>query len=283
MAEMFVESSYDVVPYPSFPFPQSHPDRLATLATLFGMRPPPVKRCRVLELGCASGGNLIPMAVELQESTFVGIDLSIRQLAEGQAAIEALGLQNIQLMHMNILDVPADCGQFDYIIAHGVYSWVPPAVQDQILAICKQHLSPNGVGDVSYNTYPGWHFRGMIRDMMRYHAGQFPELRMRMEHARALLAFLAKSVPADHDVYGMLLKRELEWVSRTPDPYLFHGRAELLEILADLVANGALGQQEVAEALVDKPAADGSPAHTILAEALDRSLSHLARAALLVG
>ena len=65
--------SYDEIPYESYPFAQSHPDRLATLATLFGMKPQPIDDCRVLELGCASGGNLIPMAACLPGSKFVGI------------------------------------------------------------------------------------------------------------------------------------------------------------------------------------------------------------------
>ncbi|MCD4811464.1 hypothetical protein K8R14_02560, partial [bacterium] len=65
-------TSYDEVPYESQSFPQSHPDRLAMLARLFGLSPAPVTQCRVLELGCAGGGNLIPMAFHLPDSEFVG-------------------------------------------------------------------------------------------------------------------------------------------------------------------------------------------------------------------
>ena len=69
---------YDAVPYESKSFPQTHPDRLATLGRLFGMNPAPVTHSRVLELGCAGGGNLIPMAFHLPENDFLGIDLSHR-------------------------------------------------------------------------------------------------------------------------------------------------------------------------------------------------------------
>src|SRR6266545_6795672 len=103
-------TTYDEVPYPSFSYPQTHPDRLATLATLFGMQPPPVEHCRVLELGCAAGGNLIPMAEALPRSEFVGIDLSGRQIADGQAAVAALGLKNVTLGQANLLDVPDGLG-----------------------------------------------------------------------------------------------------------------------------------------------------------------------------
>src|SRR5262249_30408638 len=165
------ECRYDEVPYSSKPFPQTHPDNLATVATLFGMTPPPVERCRVLELGCAAGGNLLPLAAALPGSRFVGIDLSRRQIDDGRPGREALGLRNFRLRHRSILDVGADFGQFDYILCHGVYSWVPAPVQDKILEVCAGHLAPNGVAYVSYNTYPGWHIPGAVRAMMRYHAG----------------------------------------------------------------------------------------------------------------
>src|SRR5262249_45640760 len=103
-------TSYDEVPYESHPFPQTHPDRLATVATLFGMRPAPIDGCRVLELGCAGGGNLIPMAAALPGSHFLGIDLSSRQIAEGRQVVAALGLNNVELRHLSILDVGADFG-----------------------------------------------------------------------------------------------------------------------------------------------------------------------------
>src|SRR6516164_4581137 len=96
-------TSYDEIPYESTPRFPTHPDCLATLATLMGMTPAPVDRCRVLELGCGTGGNLIPMASTLPESRFVGIDLSGRQIASGQAIIDAIGLKNLELQAMSIL------------------------------------------------------------------------------------------------------------------------------------------------------------------------------------
>src|SRR5215207_3165377 len=75
---------YDQVIYPGNPVPQSHPDRLATLATLYGMRPAPVPHCRVLELGCGIGGNLTALACQWPDSAFVGIDLSARSIEIGQ-------------------------------------------------------------------------------------------------------------------------------------------------------------------------------------------------------
>ena len=142
MSSAPLRSSYDEVPYPSRPYPQAHPDRLATVATLLGMRPAPADRCRVLELGCGGGGNLIPMALALPGSAFVGIDLSGGQIAQGCEVVRALGLRNVRLLHLSILDVDDRFGTFDYVICHGVYSWVPPEVQGKILDICAATWRP---------------------------------------------------------------------------------------------------------------------------------------------
>jgi methyltransferase-like protein/SAM-dependent methyltransferase len=218
--------SYDLIPYESHSYPQSHPDHLATLGSLFGLTPPPVTRCRVLELGCASGGNLIPMAYHLPESEFVGVDLSKREVEMGRKTVQDLGLKNIRIKHANITDVDGSFGVFDYIIAHGVYSWVPDAVQDKIFAISGENLAPNGIAYISYNTYPGWHIREMIRHMMLYHTNQFKETKERIEQARALMDFLASSVPTGTDYFGLLLKSELDLIRRAEDWYIFHDHLE---------------------------------------------------------
>lgn len=218
-------TSYDEVPYASNPFAQTHPSRLYTIGTLFGLKPAPPQRCRVLELACAGGGNLIPMAEYLPDSEFVGIDLSAKQITDGQQMVRQLGLTNVTLKQANILEVDAAYGTFDYIIAHGVYSWVPATVRDKILDICRTLLSPNGVAYVSYNTYPGWHMRGMIRDMMRYHSARFQTPADRTHQARALLDFLANSVKQEGP-YQQLLKMELEGLRHQSDYYLYHEHLE---------------------------------------------------------
>lgn len=219
-------NSYDELPYPSQAFVQTHPDRLATLARIFGLAPPPIGQCRVLEIGCASGGNLIPMAYGLPGSRFVGIDLSERQVAEGRARIAALGLTNVRIEAMSVLDLDERWGEFDYVICHGVFSWVEPAVQDWILRIAGRQLSANGIAYVSYNTYPGWHLRESVRHMMRYHAMPFDTPAERIEQARAMLDFLAGAVPQEGNAYGQVLSRELDLLARCSDSYLYHEHLE---------------------------------------------------------
>ena len=236
---------YDEVPYESFPFPSCHPDQLATIAKLFGLSSPPVEHCRVLDLGCASGGHLIPLAYTFPDSQFVGVDFSIRQIIDGKNQIDALGLKNIELRQMDILDIDSTLGLFDYIIVHGIYSWVPPNVQEKILQICNENLGTNGVAIVSYNTFPGWHARGMIRSMMLYHTSSAVDLNApnsndlsgglintseltgpgaRVGRAREFANFLYESVSSDG--YGLMLKKEIEELQRARDSYFLHEHLE---------------------------------------------------------
>ena len=166
---------YDVIYYPGHSFPETHPDRLATMASYYGLESAPIDRCRVLELGCGVGGNLIPIACLYPESEFIGVDLSAHAIERGQANVAALGLTNIALHNRNIMEMASDGRPFDYIIAHGVYSWVPPAVREKMLALYGECLAPNGVAYVSYNAHPGSHLRDMVRDMMLFHIRDLTE------------------------------------------------------------------------------------------------------------
>ncbi|MBV8140463.1 MAG: class I SAM-dependent methyltransferase, partial [Verrucomicrobia bacterium] len=187
---------YDEVLYPAAVFPQTHPNRLATVAFLRGMQPAPIHRCRVLELGCGVGANIIGMAFQLPTSEFIGLDLAQRPIASGQASVIELDLRNVSLHAMDLCDAnPERFGRFDFIIAHGLYSWVPQPVRERILAICREMLNPQGVAYISYNAYPGNHLRDLVRGMMRFHTAGFEDPVDKVGQARGLLKFLAESTP----------------------------------------------------------------------------------------
>ncbi len=217
---------YDAIPYPTSPFRQTRPERLAAIAKLFGLEAPAAEQCRVLELGCSMGGNLIVMAHDHPGSRFVGIDASSRQIAEGWKTIDALGLKNIQLRQLDILEVGEDIGEYDYIISHGVYSWVPPAVQARMLEIVQRSLAPNGVAYISYNTYPGWHIRGVVRDMMFYRGMQFADPQAGLAQAKAMVEFVAQSSKGSDTPYQRLLQSELKHLGKMEDYYLQHEHLE---------------------------------------------------------
>jgi methyltransferase-like protein/2-polyprenyl-3-methyl-5-hydroxy-6-metoxy-1,4-benzoquinol methylase len=236
-------------------FPYTHPDHLGVVATLLGLSPAQADGCRVLELGCASAGNLIPLAYAYPNSTFLGIDLSQEQIRQGEELRAALGLANIELRALDLRDVDDAFGTFDFIICHGVYSWVAAKVQDRILEICARRLAPDGIGFVSYNTFPGWHMRGMIRAIMGVHDRRFRDrpAAERVAEARALLAFLAEAVPQENTPYSLLLRQHLQQLSACSDPYLFHEHLEecnepiyFIEFCERLAAKGLryLGESE---------------------------------------
>jgi methyltransferase-like protein/SAM-dependent methyltransferase len=215
-------ASYDDFPYPSHAYTQTHPDHLATLAVLSGLSPAAVEECRVLELGCSSGGNLIPMAYSLPGSTFVGVDFSGAAVAKGQQTIERLGLNNIVLHNMDFLDVTPSFGQFDYIIAYGIYSWVPAEVQEKILQICRDNLAPEGVVYVSYNVYPGWHMFQAVREAMFYGTRRIEGWPERVQKARWFLDFMADNHTAGAGYIGSFLSAVQLLISQGNDGYLRH-------------------------------------------------------------
>ncbi len=215
-------TTYDQVLYPSGAYPQTHPRRSATIAFLRGMQPERIDRCRVLELGCGTGGNLLPMAYDYPDSEFVGLDLAQRPIAAGRALATQLALKNIQLEAMDVSDLRVNSfGRFDYIIAHGLYSWVAAPVRKRILEICRDLLRPQGIAYVSYNAYPGNHLRDLARGMMRYHVSRFVTVNDKVGQARGLLKFLAEA-ELEHDCYIDALKSQFERSMKYTDEAFFH-------------------------------------------------------------
>jgi SAM-dependent methyltransferase len=214
-------TAYDEVPYTGHPYVDSHPERLATMATLFGMQPAPVERCRVLEIACGEAANLIPMAYALPGSEFVGFDLAARPIETGQRMTARLGLTNISLAHRDLADFPADAGTFDYIIAHGLYSWIPAEARDLLLALVARHLAPRGVAFVSYNVYPGCHVRRMVWEMLRFHTDHLGTSAERIAKAQALARLLAEGRTVE-DPYTAFMKSELERFTARDAGFLIH-------------------------------------------------------------
>ena len=212
---------YDQVSYYTCARPQTHPDRLAAVATLFGMRPAPVANCRVLEIGCGDAGNLIPMAYSLPGSEFIGVDLAEGPIAAARRQCEELELRNLSLHSMDLREIGPDLGKFDFIIAHGLYSWIPSGIRDRLLAVCRDRLAPSGVAFVSYNVYPGRQTRHMLREFMLFHTRGVEDPTQKVEKARALLEFLQK-LSAVKDSWKGALATEVEVMLKNRDETLYH-------------------------------------------------------------
>ncbi len=216
-----VAGDYDRLPYPSMPFPDTQPARLAAVAALFGIAAPAAERARVLELGCAAGGNIIPLAARFPGARFTGVDLSPRQVEDGRARIAALGLGNVELQQADLATYDLAGATFDYVICQGVFSWVPRTVQDAILRICRDALAPSGVATISYNVLPGWHLRMVVRDLCLHYAGADADEPPQRRVARARAALDQVAAAADPaDPYGMLLRTEARRLRTVPAAYV---------------------------------------------------------------
>ena len=170
------QTIYKELGYKSYPFPFTTPAYLEAYGTLVGLKPPTAKTARVLELGATYGGNIISQAVHNPEATFVGIELSQDQVEKGNKIISDAKLDNVSLLQGDILNFDESLGSFDYIIAHGFYSWISDEMKDKLLDIISHHLADNGIAYVSYNTYPGWHTMEEVRQLMLFANRGYDEL-----------------------------------------------------------------------------------------------------------
>jgi SAM-dependent methyltransferase len=212
---------YDAIRYPGLPYADTHPDRLAATAIFYGMNPASPDRCRVLEVGCGDGGNLVPMAYGLLDSTFVGIDLAGEAIEAARALALRAGVANVTFEALDLTHFAKSAGVFDFIIAHGVYSWIPADVRDALMALIGRHLAPQGVAFVSYNTYPGCHLRQMVWEMLKFHTAELADAQARVSEAQALIGLIAHG-NAQPDEYTQPLVVEAQRIEDRLPALLFH-------------------------------------------------------------
>ena len=220
------KNTYSELLYKSNPFNYTIPALLEANGKLYGLTPKDSRKARVLELGSSFGGNIITQALYNPEAEYVGIDLTAEQVRKGNEIIEKIGLTNIKLIEKNILDVNEDFGKFDYIIVHGVFSWVPENVKDKIIKICNENLNEEGIAYISYNTYPGWKEPDKIREMMIYANKYFPEISLgdKNQRGKAFISIVAEQMKLYEDISekkGDFIK-QIEEVIGMQDYYVAH-------------------------------------------------------------
>jgi methyltransferase-like protein len=161
------------------------------------------------------------MAVGLPRSEFVGIDLAPVPVRTARSMIAELGIENIRCEIMDLLDSGPELGKFDYIIAHGFYSWVPPAVREKLLALCGDSLTSNGIAFISYNTYPGGHIRQASREMMRFHNAHNKGVDDPVRHGIEFLQFLLDSMSAE-SLCKTILRSEVQRLTTRHPNSVYH-------------------------------------------------------------
>ena len=216
-------NEYDDLPYESHAYGQTHPDHIGAVGRLVGLACRPVDEARVLELGCGEGGNLIPMAYAAPRGRFVGVDLSGRQIEVAIDEARRLGLENVEFVHASITElVPETLGKFDYVICHGLYSWVPAEVREAILRITGAVLADDGVAYISYNTKPGWTIRTAVREMMEFHNRKRTDNNARVEQGRAFLDWLIEGWGDLGGAWREAVQVEAKRIAGLPDWYVLH-------------------------------------------------------------
>lgn len=220
--------AYDDLAYPGYVYPRTHPGQLEVLGRLFGLEPAAAPSCRVLELGCGDGVNALAIAQTLPGARVVGVDRVASAIERGRAQRGTAGLENVELVVGDLSDpaLSQRLGVFDYVIAHGVYSWVPPQVRAALLSLIAAVLAPRGIAYVSYNAYPGSYLRDMARDVLEFHlrgvSGATERLRRAHDLMRAIVAIESPSP------YARVLREQLERMLGASDALLYHD--ELAEI-----------------------------------------------------
>lgn len=214
---MSIAQSYDQTPYTTYAYRETDPAHLEGIAWLHGIAAPAVANASVLEIGCATGGNLLAMAARHPDARFIGIDISPRQI---EAARAAAGVRtNVEFKAGDIVALGDELPAFDYIVCHGVLSWIPPSAREGIFRLCHDKLTPNGAAYISFNTYPGWHTRLALREAMVYHAGN------NVAEARAFAALLAHA-PAMPRSSLQLVKGIVGHTQEQSDDHFLHDYLE---------------------------------------------------------
>lgn len=232
--------SYDRLAYPTVPRAMSHPAHLAAVARMVGVPAAPAGTCRMLEVGCGDGSHLIACAAAMPDAAFVGFDLSSAAIERGRRLVSAAGLANVELTVGDIATWRPDGPEFDYVVADGIYSWVPASVRDSLMALVGRALAPRGLAFVSYNVYPGCYTRRMLWEMLRYHVAGIDDPEKAIDEALRMADFLrvGRDKPPgttlglfDRDVESVLTKRDRnilyhDELSPVNDPVYFHRFAD---------------------------------------------------------
>lgn len=239
-------TAYDRVAYPTTVFGQTHPERLAVLAKLAGLEAAPLHEARILEIGGGNCANLTAIAAAFPGCTAHGFDLSEMAIAKGMDFVHAAGLGNVELAVEDILQAAEryPAGSYDYVIAHGVYAWVPEVVRKATMALAAHALSDRGIAFISYNCLPGGHVRMIMREMLLDVMGGIDDPDQRLGAARDFLEHYARPQEGDEPL-ATTLRLQAQSMLERPEAVLFHDELgpsfhpqRMLAVVAEAEANG---------------------------------------------
>lgn len=233
-------TAYDVVDYPPLIHVAMHPSKLGAIGRLLGLNAASPSACRMLEVGCGDGLQLLSLAQAYPAGRFIGVDLSAKAIARGESMRAALGLDNLRLVAADLTEWDPGPAPFDYIVAHGFFSWVPPFVREHLLALCNRALAADGIAYISYNALPGCHLRRMAWEMMQFHVREVADPSERVRKAREFLQWLGTDT-MERGAYGPAIRHEaMHLLNDTQPAVLYHD--DLSSINEPFSISGFVGQ-----------------------------------------
>jgi SAM-dependent methyltransferase len=218
------------------------------MACVHGIDAPSIHTARVLEIGAGDAMNLMAFAVAHPESRSLGFDLAASAVQRGREWVVAAGISNIRIDQLDILDAAKGglAGEWDYVIAHGVYAWVPSEVRKAVMRLIGQVLSPNGVAFISFNATPGGYLRLAMREMLLHHVGHIQDAAERIANAKHFLRDFAEDERSDEPISNAMRRLAAAMVDR-PDGVLHHDELgenyepqQLTEVVAAAAEEGLL-------------------------------------------
>ena len=147
-------------------FSELNPHMIRCSALMRGFRVPDSIHFTYCELGCGTGHSLLLYAAANPQARFIGIDLSEEHIHYAEQRASKLGIKNCEFICADLTELHS-LPSCDYIVMHGLYTWVQESVQESIHRLIKSSLKENGLVLVSYNAYPGWHVYEPLLKMFR--------------------------------------------------------------------------------------------------------------------
>ncbi len=108
------------------------------------------------DLGCGHGLTSAVLGAAHPQGEFHGIDANEVHVESANRFASDAGVRNVSF-HAARFDEACDLNlpAFDYIVSHGVYSWVDEAARTAWRRFIERHLKPGGLLYLSYNAMPG--------------------------------------------------------------------------------------------------------------------------------
>lgn len=199
------------------------PERLALASLLHGGPTPSLQRYKLLEIGCGTGTNLIPLAYYRPQADFIGVDQDSTQTNIATARSIALQQSNLSFESMDLTELGSRLETtFDFILIREVASRMDSESLIQLLDNCHRLLKADGLLYLNYDSKPGWNIRGMVREYLIAHTANTDSSQDKALQARIAAGKMVRSLSGSNQPYRQLLNQEFKLVADLDSEDILH-------------------------------------------------------------